>query len=392
MKKPLSDSPTFCPAPWTQIALNTDAEPRPCCAIYNSLGRYKDLPEYWNSKPLQEIRNAMLQGKWHPACSSCEKTEKHGGISKRHYEQYLLHEVLSDPDFVYDIDVSEHCPTQPLVAEIRFSNLCNLKCRMCNSVSSTKIAQEYKELSHPEFFYSKEPLVLQSYFEDIRSLLPSFENLRLLRLLGGEPFLDKEGFKLCKSLVESGGSRNIHLILTTNMTVLSDEWIRFLNEFQRVSLQMSLDATGSLIEYIRSGTDWKIVSENIQKALKQIPQARFKFVPCVQAYNLLNLNDVYGYVLNLKKRFSDRDILILPSILREPKYLQAQLLSKTLKKSARQRLEDFLKDPLLSPVELRQLQSTISDCCESECEDYELLRKWKDFTFACSYARLYCVA
>ena len=107
MKKPLSDSPTFCPAPWTQIALNTDAEPRPCCAIYNSLGRYKDLPEYWNSKPLQEIRNAMLQGKWHPACSSCEKTEKHGGISKRHYEQYLLHEVLSDPDFVYDIDVSE---------------------------------------------------------------------------------------------------------------------------------------------------------------------------------------------------------------------------------------------------------------------------------------------
>lgn len=146
----------------------------------------------------------MLDGKWHPECYACQLVEQHGGISKRHYEIYILGTVLGAQGSI-ELEEDPIAGQVPICLEVRFGNLCNLKCRMCTPAASDKVAQEYNILNKTldkDMFASTPTPRLQNTFDEIIKYCPPLESVRTVRLHGGEPFLDKECRAFCQHLVD----------------------------------------------------------------------------------------------------------------------------------------------------------------------------------------------
>ena len=382
-EKDFFESPTLCPAPWTQVAVDTNDELRPCCFVEPFFKKMSNLKEYWNCQTLQEIRSSMLNEKWHPACYKCQIVEENGGVSKRLYESFLIERTFNKEDYRFDLEPISN--NEPRVLEIRFGNLCNLKCRMCSPDSSNKIASEYEILNKdidPDLFPIISSPRLQMSTDTLKKYLPSLDAIRIIRILGGEPFLDKECKKFCQLLVDQQVSENITIILTTNMTYLNEDWIRLLKKFKNVVLQFSLDGTDEVIEYIRDGTSWEEVNQNIHSFLKALPEGRFCFIPCVQAYSVFALKKVYDFYFELKLSYPGHDIVIFPNHLKEPVFLSTNVLPQNMRVLAGQQLSDLLKETVLLNEERTHLASIISTILNQEEASEKTVTQWRNFTLA----------
>jgi len=177
---------------------------------------------------------------------------------------------------------------------------------MCNPAQSNRIAHEYSVLNNENLFPINENFNKQTTSNELKLKLPPLENLRILRISGGEPLVDVECKKFCLFLIEQGLSKKIHLIVISNMTRLDEEWLKIFSEFEQNSLQISLDGIGPVIEYIRDGTNWKIMKANIERAVGSLQNTRFVIVLCVNSYSLPNLDEVYAYIEKLKACFPQK--------------------------------------------------------------------------------------
>ena len=80
---------------------------------------------------MQKVRSDLSNGKKISQCTLCWDREDKGFSSMRleANKEYGMHDsTLATPKYL----------------DLRLSNLCNLKCRMCNPVYSSQIAKEYK--------------------------------------------------------------------------------------------------------------------------------------------------------------------------------------------------------------------------------------------------------
>jgi radical SAM protein with 4Fe4S-binding SPASM domain len=135
----------FCMAPWSHIHVTPAGNAYPCCLINGNtsvLGNVNKEPlsKIWNSEQLREIRVAMLNNQQHKSCDWCYVKERDFGLSFRHdfnekYGNDLSLVNTTQPDGTVD-------EIQMRYIDVRFSNLCNLKCRMCGPTFSSQIAAE----------------------------------------------------------------------------------------------------------------------------------------------------------------------------------------------------------------------------------------------------------
>ena len=137
-----------CILPWVHLYGCLGGTFHLCChSEFNAknptiLGTHEDrLPDIWNGEPLKKIRNDFLKGKTPTECEeACYDMERKGGISNRiqvnkrfENKQYL--QENTNPDGSID--------NYPSYVDIRFGNLCNLKCRMCNPWASNQWVEEW---------------------------------------------------------------------------------------------------------------------------------------------------------------------------------------------------------------------------------------------------------
>ena len=137
--KLLKRSNVFCMSPWVQLHAQTNGKVAPCCMSYalegNEVGDLRKNPnlgDAWNSENMKKLRRNMLGGKKSSICTSCYKYESLGRDSERKlynrdYEDYFsrIKETGADGSLP-EVNVP--------VIDIRFSNKCNYKCRICDSV------------------------------------------------------------------------------------------------------------------------------------------------------------------------------------------------------------------------------------------------------------------
>ena len=279
-------SKNFCPAPFVQGYINANNRAHKLCCMSDIVGRFdgtKPLQEtfqqFWNGEFMQNTRQQFLNGEWPDACWYCKQHEAEHNLNDSMRLQLL---DRYKHDFDYDelgLDtVTGNKYNKALDIDLRPGKLCNLKCRSCNTVWSDKIEKEV--LANPQIqgedWYWDTITTSPRHMELVRSIdwesdefdiVSNFDltNVRWLKMSGGETLVDRRVIKMLKRVVESGHAANIRLHLLTNGTVDPTKIIPILEQFERVTINTSFDATGNLEEYLRTGTDWEKQRENFIK-------------------------------------------------------------------------------------------------------------------------------
>lgn len=260
--------------PWISIETSPIGTARPCCLAREEITKEdgtkfdlnKDnLETIYHSEYMQNLRRQFRAGEKPETCKLCWDEEAADRTSKRIHSRVRLKELYTQVDWMNDD------PDQLWFLDLKLGNICNLKCRICGSWSSSKWADE--ELKYmPKEFDKKTHIAYQwlkqgawprnpdtNFWENLKQLLP---NIKYLEFTGGEPFLIQEHFDLLKFAVEQGYSKNIDIHYNTNGTVDPDDsWLW--QHFGRVDIAFSIDNVGDRFEYERYGAKWDEVNDNI---------------------------------------------------------------------------------------------------------------------------------
>jgi len=278
----------FCPAPWNGMYAHLN-NTLPCHTNIN--GQKLTPSEYLNSDFLKSLKEDFVAGKVPPSCVICKRREDLGIRSTRQSAFRKIDET--DPDKYMEFhkeDFTIDTPTVIKRLELRTSNLCNFKCRMCNSASSSELARETKE--NPilrQFNTSKEEEVeytVESSLDELKGL--ALEGIRTLCFTGGEPMLIKQYYDFMDILIERNLTENIRLDLFTNCSVYNPKFIERMMKFKSVRFVMSIDGIEKVAEYQRKGTDWKTVEKNIYTFSEMGEPIQLFFNTAISPYVLLD--------------------------------------------------------------------------------------------------------
>jgi Iron-sulfur cluster-binding domain len=149
---------TFCVRLWQHMRLIAGGEARVCCAYQGKSVAQDGVPvstdrqslmEIWNADTMRDLRRDMVAGLRVAGCVECYTVEDRGGISVRLKDNMSWEQgALSEPRATFDemmtlaVENDFHLPKLPAMIEVETGNLCNLKCRTCNSFSSSRIAKD----------------------------------------------------------------------------------------------------------------------------------------------------------------------------------------------------------------------------------------------------------
>lgn len=333
-KKDLLKSKHFCIQPFVHSCIWTDGRIIPCCINQDYvLGNAKTDSLYDvysnNNQKLVDLRKEMLEGPDLPkSCYRCGDMEKEYADNSyryyvnKHYGHLLDNIEINNDGTINDIKISTW--------DVRFSNLCNLKCRTCDSVNSSKIAEEEKK------HIDKDIVVLKEAFDNSDEFFKFFEEnidvIEEIYFCGGEPLFLKEHYTILDLLAKHEKFDTV-LRYNTNCTKLSfrdknvvdDYWIKF----KKIRLSISLDAGWEQLHYIRHGAKWESILSNLKYIVEKCPHIYMQLCPTIGILNafhvkrlhmflvqenILKLNDVYFNILTFPNFYS---ITALPSKLKE---------------------------------------------------------------------------
>ena len=258
---------SFCALAW----IHTSSEPygtcRSCCIareyITKEDGKIFSLAEHTvsdilNSTYMKKLRKDMRNNIKPKQCSICWEDEANGKQSKRLIYNKMAERINMDID--YDAEV---CVPRDL--QINIGNVCNLKCRTCSPVCSSKWVGEYKdrgkEIWRPKFDIDFNDFENSVFWNDIDNWSKTVERLEIM---GGEPFYSKSFKKLVDALIDNSTSKNISMNLSTNGTIFNASFMnKMIKNFKRVSINLSIDGVGKHFDYIRHGVPWSTVKSNL---------------------------------------------------------------------------------------------------------------------------------
>lgn len=250
---------TFCPLPWTSMALHPTGKAQVCC-VSKSIGdtTKNSLVEIWNNDAFKKLRVDMLNGVENNICKSCYAHEKLGINSSRLNWNKIFDTVRTDIASETKVDGTLDRFELKYV-DVRFNNLCNFKCRTCDSVYSSRIATE-----------SKVKQVLHVNSDDVVSQFKShYPYLKQIYFAGGEPMIQQEHWTMLSDLIDIGRSQYIDLQYSTNgstLTFKEHDIIDYWSKFKSVTAMFSIDAMGKQAEYWRDGTVWEDIVANMRRA------------------------------------------------------------------------------------------------------------------------------
>ena len=289
----LKDSKTFCIYPWIHLHAYPTGEAYPCCHAEMKPGvvgncRTNTLEEIWRDKPMQQLRADMLSETPHAACTRCYEQEESGFFSGR---------KSANKHHGHHIKKLDQNPFEMTYWDIRFSNLCNLKCRSCGHIFSSQWYQDQAKLAGPDW---KDRNTVLNYAGRTETdmweqLKPHLDYVEQIYFAGGEPLLMEEHYNILNELVQRGRT-DVRLVYNTNFThtdLKGNSVFDYWKQFDSVAVGASLDASGARGEYIRKGTNWAQVEQNRRDMLRVCPEVDFYISPTLSILNALHLPDFH---------------------------------------------------------------------------------------------------
>ena len=303
--KKLAEGDAFCILPWIHMHPWPDGRVFTCCLSEHDapIGNLNemDLDECYNSDNMKSFRLDMLDNKKVSNCNRCYELEEvgHDTLRKRSndefiFEKYGLHEDKSPIVQKTKLDGSLD-EVHLTYMDIRFSNICNMRCRTCGPDLSS---QWFEEAVDSKFNRTPEQKILQirkgntAFMEQFDPYLHTVEKIYWA---GGEPLLMDEHWYIMNKLVEMGRT-DVRIFYNTNFSKLTykqEDAVELWKKFEHVSIGASLDAGWEKGEYLRKGTIWSDTMANRERLKQELPQHDFNISCTVSIFNVLDVCDFY---------------------------------------------------------------------------------------------------
>lgn len=283
---------TRCLLSETHIAINTMGEVNPCCRYTPSSEERQyisstSLDHIFLHPRLRKIRENLKNGIKDEGCKFCWAEEDIGTNSMRQSDSALVQQELDR----IGTSISGEPKNDILSIEIAFSNHCNMKCRHCKTASSSRWKDDDINLGR----WVPDRLLQEP---DISKLeLHKFENLRKVKILGGEPLLSKQHTAFIKELTDANIIQNLHIEIITNGSILpNDTVIEGWKKAKFVDIVVSLDDVEEYYNYFRTDGNFSVVKENMKKLEELDLPDRFLSIHIVaNAMNIYRMSEIFLY-------------------------------------------------------------------------------------------------
>jgi radical SAM protein with 4Fe4S-binding SPASM domain len=334
----------FCVLPWIHMHVWANGNTYPCClSTYEyKVGNTneKSFKELWNSEKMCDMRKNMLDDKPTEGCKKCYDIEENNGVSMRmntnkSFSHHIERKELTNRDgSVDDVFMS--------YMDIRFSNICNFKCRSCGPEFSSlwyddAIAQGRWSSKESKIFRVKDTIT--ELWDDMNQWIDTVEQIYFA---GGEPLIMDEHYKILEHLIEIGRT-DINISYNTNLSKLkykSKDVIELWKKFEHITVGASLDDSGERAEVMRSGTIWKDIISNRKRIIEEVPHVKFRLTPTVSVFNVQHCIDFFDeWIYN---NLVDPSMISI-NILTHPDFLSAQILPKHIRELTQNKIREFLK-------------------------------------------------
>jgi organic radical activating enzyme len=264
------------------------------------------MKEVWNQDAYKTMRTNMLNEKPCKECTKCYEQEQHGAFSMRNDANRNYGHHINEVDGTLEDGTNPEFNIR--YWDVRFSNLCNFRCRSCGPIFSSNWYNDHVKL------YNRTPSVqiVGSKFNEERDMarveyttgtedgmLEQMEehipHLEQVYFAGGEPLIMKEHYYLLEKLIEYGKT-DVRIQYNTNFSELRfkdkhvfDYW----KHFKNVSVGASLDASGARAELMRKGADWQQTVDNRLRMMKEVPHVDFYVSSTISSMNALHVLDFH---------------------------------------------------------------------------------------------------
>ena len=333
---PDSPNKVFCTAPWTHTYISPQSERRMCCASREehqfqkqyidasndekygevkesgTIDDYKpvSLKEHWNSPYMMDIRKKLMAGEKIPQCDVCNDSLLSNSTYRQWFTGFLFNNKI-DQCFE-ETDENGYTTMEPISFDYRYSNLCNFKCRMCGEqLSSTWETEKRKhDLWTPEqqpFMvpenkkiiekFQKE-VVEEEFWEYIKS-----GTVEELYWVGGEPLLYDIHWKSMDRLQSDNNLHKVHLRYNSNLSRVryKDYYLYdWLPQAKDWTMCASIDGTGPIGEFIRTGLNWEEWDRNFREGVA-LPGGKDKMIMdlTITGPGLFDIKNFLDYALEL---------------------------------------------------------------------------------------------
>jgi hypothetical protein len=320
------------------------------------------LDEHWNSEHMRSVRLRMMAGEILPECEVCNNKLLNTNVYRDYFWQLFGNkytQVMSVTDWK-----TGYYNGKPISWDYRFSNLCNFKCRMCGDMLSSAWETEQKQHHMINWADPKNNWQLP----EVRKQISKFQDQQIeaefsqavedgrveeVYWVGGEPLMYEQHWRYMRRIVELGYGKNVYARYNTNLSRVNYKGINLfsdiLDHVRDYQICASLDGTGKIGEYIRTGLDYNQWLDNYQQAVKHrrySRQCRIDFT--------LTLPGLFD-IENIVKLAQDTDSEILakvvfsfsPDILLSPLALPRELLDAEVDRLVNVIPNGALKDVLV---------------------------------------------
>ena len=343
----LTESKTFCIYPWIHLHAYPTGEAYPCChsEMKYPVGncRKNTLKEIWHDTPMQQLRKDMLTETPNTACGRCYEQEANGFFSGR---------KSANKHHGHHIKKLDENPFEMTYWDIRFSNLCNLKCRSCGHIFSSQWYQDQAKLAGSDWKDRNSVLNYAGRTElDMwQQLEPHLDYVEQIYFAGGEPLLMEEHYNILEELVQRKRF-DVRLIYNTNFThteLRGKSVFEYWKQFNSVAVGASLDDSGARGEYIRKGTNWTVVEQNRRDMLQICPEVDFYISPTLSIMNAWHLPEFHRDWVE-RGLIQAQDLNV--NILQDPAYYRIDIASTEYKQRLSTKYQDHIRwlrdrDPL----------------------------------------------
>jgi MoaA/NifB/PqqE/SkfB family radical SAM enzyme len=299
----------FCVLPWISLETSPIGTVRPCCLaeeeITDNAGEKFNLATaqfstIQNSHYMRRLRQEFIDKKQPQTCRKCFREERSGRTSKRMHTLDRLKHMIPVQDWTID--------AKPLMfLDLKLGNICNLKCRICGSWSSStfateelqwlRVGEEQKENHHYHMLRQGAwPRENPTFWEEIEKVS---DQIQYIEFTGGEPFMIQEHFDMLQGLVDRGIAGNIEIHYNTNGTQWPKSAESIWQHFKLVEIAFSIDDVGARFEYQRTNAVWSEVCDNITK-FKELKtrHANIQLQVCttVNVFNVYYIEEVAHWI------------------------------------------------------------------------------------------------
>lgn len=375
----MENNKSWCPVPWKSVNIRNNGDFRVCCQANTSASKgilndndgkvfnAKDanLEKVRNSPLLKEMRLSMLAGKRHDVCLRCNVEDDSNVRSRRSYESEFWKESFTFEDakrLTADDGFIEHSEVRVGFYDLRFGNLCNLKCRMCGPMDSSLWYKEYFDTSGSGFHDTSGWVGLEAdenqriktigdnpynwHESDLfwKNIEANLDGIRKIYTVGGEPLLIERHYDLLRKLVESGHSKQVIIEYNSNITVIPNRALELWKSFKEVRVGASVDGVGKINEYIRHPSKWETIEKNLQLLDGAPGNLKVWLATTVQIYNIFHLTDILKWKIlsNFKKiNSTNKNPFITTHPLHSPLHFSIKALPASAKHRVAQLFEQF---------------------------------------------------